>query len=89
MMPFDFVCAGVNLQALPSGALYWPAQHLLAVDEFAEVEEQPDGSAIVRMDEFEGPLEDEDFYQNLAERIPSWDLQRLAMQYIDLIESLK
>ena len=31
MIPLDFVCAGVNLQALPSGALYWPAQHLLAV----------------------------------------------------------
>lgn len=31
MTPFPFECAGVTLQALPSGALYWPAERLLAV----------------------------------------------------------
>ncbi len=28
---FDFDCAGETLQALPQGALYWPARRLLAV----------------------------------------------------------
>ena len=28
---FDFLCAGETLQALPQGALYWPARRLLAV----------------------------------------------------------
>jgi DNA ligase-associated metallophosphoesterase len=31
MIPFDFECAGERLQALPAGALYWPARRLLAV----------------------------------------------------------
>jgi uncharacterized protein len=31
MSPFDFSCAGEALQALPSGALHWPARRLLAV----------------------------------------------------------
>jgi hypothetical protein len=55
-------------------------------DEFAEVEEQPDGSAIVRMDEFKGPKEDQDFYANLAEEVEDWDLDKIALKYIDLIE---
>jgi hypothetical protein len=55
-------------------------------DEFAEVEEQPDGSAIVRMDEFKGPKEDQDFYANLADELQDWDLDKIALKYIDLIE---
>ena len=31
MIPFEFDCAGEKLQALPAGALYWPARRLLAV----------------------------------------------------------
>ena len=30
-MPFEFDCAGEKLQALPAGALHWPARRLLAV----------------------------------------------------------
>jgi len=55
-------------------------------DEFAEVEEQPDGSAIVRMDEFAGPMQDGDFYENLAETMPSWDMSRMALKYIEMVE---
>ena len=33
MMPFEFECAGERLQALPAGALHWPARRLLAVAE--------------------------------------------------------
>ena len=29
--PFEFDCAGEKLQALPAGALHWPARRLLAV----------------------------------------------------------
>ena len=29
--PFEFECAGEKLQALPAGALHWPARRLLAV----------------------------------------------------------
>jgi len=31
MSPFDFTCGGETLQALPAGALFWPARRLLAV----------------------------------------------------------
>jgi DNA ligase-associated metallophosphoesterase len=31
MTPLDFDCAGERLQALPAGALHWPARRLLAV----------------------------------------------------------
>ncbi|HYD07701.1 MAG TPA: ligase-associated DNA damage response endonuclease PdeM [Reyranella sp.] len=31
MSPFEFLCAGERLEALPSGALHWPARRLLAV----------------------------------------------------------
>jgi DNA ligase-associated metallophosphoesterase len=31
MSPLEFQCAGERLQALPSGALHWPARRLLAV----------------------------------------------------------
>ena len=31
MIPFTFECGGEELQALPAGALYWPARKLLAV----------------------------------------------------------
>ena len=55
-------------------------------DEFAEVEEQPDGSAIVRMDEFKGPKEDDDFYSNLAEEIDQYKLDKIALKYLELIE---
>jgi len=31
MSPLEFTCAGERLEALPSGALHWPARRLLAV----------------------------------------------------------
>lgn len=58
----------------------------------SEIEELPDGSAIVTMAEkTRGPQEDEDFYENLAENdeIDPFDLDRIAMQYIDYIEKDK
>ena len=52
-----------------------------------EVEELPDGSAIVSMGDFKGPNEDEDFYSNLAETINIYDLNTLAMRYVKLIDN--
>lgn len=58
--------------------------------EDSEIEELPDGSAIVKMAS-KGPMEDEDFYQNLADSddIDSLDLKELALRYVELVEKDK
>ena len=55
--------------------------------EESDIEELPDGSAVVRMN-VKGPMEDEDFYQNLADSdsMNSMDVDGLALRYIELIE---
>lgn len=53
-----------------------------------EIEELPDGSAVVVMDT-EGPMEDEEFYANLAETINPLELSSIALRYIELIEKDK
>ncbi len=57
----------------------------------SDVEELPDGSAIVRLDDgkLQGPDADPDFYENLAERIPEVDLKKMSLKYLDLIEKDK
>jgi hypothetical protein len=58
----------------------------------SEIEELPDGSAVVTMpDKTRGPQEDEDFYENLADsdEIDPFDLDRIAMQYIEYIDKDK
>ena len=53
-----------------------------------EVEELPDGSAVVKLQDFKGPAEDEDFYANLAEEVVSInELESMATRYIDLIDN--
>ena len=54
-------------------------------DEISDIEEQPDGSAIVHM-EFKGPDEDQDFYANMAEEVAGYDLSQIAMRYMDDID---
>ena len=56
--------------------------------EEAEIEELPDGSAIVKMDT-NGPDESPDFYENLAEVIDPLDLSTMAMRFTKLIEGDK
>ena len=53
----------------------------------AEIEELPDGSAVVKI-ETSGPLENEDFYQNLAKSddVDLYDLKKIALKYQDLIQ---
>lgn len=59
-------------------------------DEDTTIEEQEDGSAIVTIEnEGVGPMEDEDFYSNLAETGDVWNIGSLAMKYLDLIEKDK
>ena len=56
----------------------------------ADVEEQDDGSAIVRMDEdLLGPEESPDFYENLADVIDSYELGGIALKYLELVEKDK
>ena len=54
-----------------------------------EVEELPDGSAIVRDKNLEGPDQDPDFYENMSESMDSWELDKIALKYLDLIEKDK
>ena len=58
-------------------------------DEEQEVEELPDGSAIVKMDDLKGPEDEPDFYENLADSIDSWELDKIALKFLDLIEKDK
>src|SRR5512137_1252176 len=59
-------------------------------DDEAEIEELPDGSAIVTTSKEEGPMADEDFYANLAEEgVDPWELDKLALRYLDLVEKDK
>mgnify|MGYP003642840843 CR=1 FL=1 len=56
----------------------------------SELEELPDGSVVVTLDT-KGPMDDEDFYDNLADtdHISNLDLDGLALRYIELIEKDK
>lgn len=58
-------------------------------EEDLDVEELDDGSAIVNLEDFSGPKEDEDFYSNLAETINLYDLEKIGMRYLDLIDKDK
>jgi len=58
-------------------------------EENQDVEELEDGSAIVTLGEFKGPEENPDFYENLAETINIFDLEKIGMRYLDLIEKDK
>ena len=61
----------------------------LGSEEMSDVEEQPDGSAIVRMEEKIGPVEDQDFYGDMTGSLKSWDLSSIGMKYLDLIDKDK
>lgn len=49
-----------------------------------EIEETPEGGAIIRFDE-EAPADESDFYDNLAETLPDLDLSDLSIQLVDLV----
>jgi len=58
-------------------------------EEEPEVEEQEDGSAVVRLPEIKGPEEDTDFYENLAETEELGKLEDIAFKYLDYVEKDK
>ena len=59
-------------------------------DDISDVEELEDGSAIIRMGEDKTPEEDAEFYENLAEEVMNlYDLDKVGMRYLDLIEKDK
>jgi hypothetical protein len=56
----------------------------------SELEELPDGSVVVHM-QGKGPMDDEDFYENLADSdaMNPMDISGLALRYIELVEKDK
>ena len=58
-------------------------------DMSTEVQEMPDGSAVVTMEDIEGPEESPDFYDNLAESMSPSEMSEIAMRYMDLLENDK
>lgn len=56
-------------------------------DDLADIEEMPDGSAVVTMED--GPEENPDFYANMADSYNEYDLNKLAMRYMDLLKKDK
>ena len=74
-----------GLQSTPDGGVIVDLP-----DESAEVEELPDGSAVVTMDDdFRGPADKEDFYENLANTLDLFDLEKISLRYLDLVEKDK
>jgi hypothetical protein len=59
-------------------------EYMTLDEDEADVEDTPDGGAIVRLDDDTRPSESE-FYDNLAEDMTEPDLMRLSSQFIDLI----
>ena len=53
--------------------------------EGAEIEELPDGSAVVNLEGYGGPDENEDFYGNLAVSSDLMVLDMTAMRYVELV----
>ena len=58
-------------------------------EEEPEVEEQEDGSAVVRLPDTKGPEEDTDFYENLADSEDLGKLEDIAFKYLDYAEKDK
>lgn len=54
--------------------------------EDSEVEELPDGSAIIKIEQETTVEVGTDFYENLAESLDVWALDKIALRYLDLIE---
>ncbi len=56
----------------------------------SDIEELPDGSAVVTLDTA-GPMDNEDFYQNLADSdiLDGVELSKIALKFIELVEKDK
>jgi hypothetical protein len=54
-----------------------------------EIEELEDGSALVHLSTLKGPDENPDFYANLAESMPEYELMNLGNKFLTLLEKDK
>jgi hypothetical protein len=54
-----------------------------------EIEELEDGSALVHLSTLKGPEQSPDFYANLAESMPEYELMNLGNKFLTLIEKDK
>ncbi len=50
------------------------------------VQEMEDGSAVVQLEDLQGPQDNPDFYSNMAEDMMDWELSKIALKYIELVE---
>ena len=57
-------------------------------EEFSDVMEMPDGSAVVNI-ETTGPEQSPDFYANMAESMDSYELDTMGMRYVSLLNKDK
>ncbi len=57
-------------------------------EEFSDVMEMPDGSAVVSI-ETTGPEQSPDFYANMAESMDSYELDTMGMRYVNLLDKDK
>ena len=74
-----------GIRTLPDGGV-----QVEMIEEEAQVQEMPDGSAVVNMGEdYTGPMESDDFYDNLSESYDITELGSIALRYIDLISKDK
>ena len=71
---------------LPAGPEDTEGMDIDLMDEALDVEENEDGSATIKIADIEGPIEDEDFYGNMAEWYNTQDLDKTAMRYLELID---
>lgn len=82
---------GRNVPGIPDQSTQQPqsSEELDLLQYDTDVEELDDGSAIVHMEDYKGPSEDEDFYSNLAETVNLFDLEKIGMRYVDLVKKDK
>ena len=78
----------ISQRELPTGVEDEEGLSVDLTEEF-DTEEQSDGSAIVKLEDYKGPSEDEDFYENLAEVVDPRTSDSMARRYIELIEKDK
>ena len=83
--PVSFVGSLVDPEDIEEVSL----DDLFTEDGQDEIEELEDGSALVHLSHLKGPEENPDFYQNLAEIIPEYELMNLSNKFLTLIEKDK
>lgn len=76
---------------IAAGASALEAEMFDVSEEASDIEELEDGSAIITFDalSISAGVNEQDFYSNLADQLPSYQLGKIAVKYLDLIEKDK